>query len=121
MSLDIVFALPDNRAKSPAATSTTRSFCSRLAVEQVPEVSKPCAPTCSAGQAGIYCIDTLSLKEFTRFPPPQREQRFVLVVHHLKSFEPDHDIHDPSAILELSTLRCSLPCSQRALSQPRNS
>ena len=104
MPLDIVFALPDNDREVSGGNIYNAGLLLALGSRASARGIEAVCANVAAGQPGIYCIDSLNLDEFARLSAPRREQRFVLVVHHLRSFEPDHDSHDPDVSLERATL-----------------
>jgi glycosyltransferase involved in cell wall biosynthesis len=56
------------------------------------------------GEAGLYFVDTLNLREAEGLAHKTAEQHTVLVVHHLPSLEPGISPEDPAIGLERATL-----------------
>ena len=57
------------------------------------------------GRAGVFLVDSLCLAALQAcLPQKQPGQRFLLIVHHLPSLEPDIDARDPALALERAVL-----------------
>jgi glycosyltransferase involved in cell wall biosynthesis len=102
----LYFALPAGSELESGGNIYNRELVRELARRVEVEVfdASELGARIGAGAPGIYFVDTLNLADAELFARRTAGQRFVLIVHHLPSLEPDLDPSDPALRLEANAL-----------------
>jgi glycosyltransferase involved in cell wall biosynthesis len=123
---ELRFVLPAGSERASGGNVYNRELVRALrALSAAPDAATPggSAPSISTltaeefrrsierGEAGLYFVDTLNLREAEGLTHKTPEQHTVLVVHHLPSLEPGISPEDPAIGLE----RAALPLFDRFL------